>query len=327
MGYPPQTSHWGGRPAQKKSMLPTIILIVFVLIVVLPMMSSFFSSLNEVQERPTYTPPTYTPPNPSSESGKYQPGLPDLNPPEAPMPDTWDDVRAALLNNPLFLEAMPPTDCQIDNVDLEFGAQAAIEQHMNDFVGCLMKAWYPPVTNAGYLLPRPSVTVYNSAVTTRCGELPMYNAVYCSADQQVYYAKNLIEAFPPAIRPMRFLAESIIAHEFGHAVQYRTMILYSEMVLEYEAEDEDTRMSASRRLEMQADCFTGLFLNSVAESTDLTQSDRHNIEAIFSSLGGSTPYADDHGLGSNRAWWTNQGLASTLPSVCNTFTAEEDQVG
>jgi predicted metalloprotease len=105
------------------------------------------------------------------------------------------------------------------------------------------------------------------------------------------------------------------------------MILMSQAVLAHDADTQAEEWDTSRRLEMQADCFAGLYLNSIADSTGLTSKDRSNIEAIFASLGGRTPYKDDHGMGSNRAWWTNQGLNAWTPGVCNTFVASEESVG
>jgi len=170
------------------------------------------------------------------------------------------------------------------------------------------------------------VTVYTEEINSACGQLPLYNAAYCTADQQIYYAQDLIQAFPPTFQTMRFLAESIIAHEFGHAVQYRTMIMMAESYREYDAPTDSEAMDYSRRLEMQADCMAGSFFNSVAASTDLTSTDEDNITRIFTILGGTTPYDDDHGMGVNRAYWVDQGMHDWSVGACNTFTASADQV-
>jgi predicted metalloprotease len=318
----------GGPPPKKKSLLRTIIFWAFIFFVVVPVITSILNSFNEQPgdfqqpNRPTSNAP-YTPAPP----GPYTPGPPDFNPDDPPMPQTTDDIRMALLDNPLYAQRLSSTTCSMTDVDLVNGSPAAIEAHMNEFMECLMNTWHEPVTAANFSLPRPSVTVYTYEINTRCGQVPLYNAVYCSADQQVYYAKNLIEAFPPGLRNSRYIAESVIAHEFGHAIQYRTMILMSQTYLQNQAGTNAEAMDTSRRLEMQADCFAGLYLNSISASTGLSQSDRANIEAIFASLGGSTPYRDDHGMGTNRAYWTKQGLNSTTPGVCNTFVASEESVG
>jgi predicted metalloprotease len=163
-------------------------------------------------------------------------------------------------------------------------------------------------------------------MTSACGELPAANAVYCTADQQIYYSIDLVRAFPQVVRTMRFLAASVMAHEFAHAVQFRTMILMSQEVLSYTAEEVAEQRELSRRLEMQADCFSGLFLRAVADSTSLTASDERDIATIFAVLGGTEPGADDHGLGVNRAAWATTGLSTLDVGVCQTFSADPDTV-
>ena len=44
---------------------------------------------------------------------------------------------------------------------------------------CLVRAWQPPVTNAGFLITRPTVTIYGESITTKCGDSGI-NAFYCS---------------------------------------------------------------------------------------------------------------------------------------------------
>jgi predicted metalloprotease len=317
-----------------------VIGLVAVFIIAAPLISSFLSALNAPVEpvNPTYTPPpttsttsakptgTPTVKTTTSSSGRYTPAPPDMNPDQPPYPTTYREVHDSLENNPLYSQTMLPTQCSISQIDLVNAPASDIESYMNDFVECLMASWYGPVADAGYSLPRPSVTVYTSAMNSACGELPMYNAVYCAADQQIYYAKNLIEAFPSNMQTMRFLAESVIAHEFGHTVQFRTTIFASESVLEYDATSEDDQMDLSRRMEMQADCFAGVFLNSIATSADLSGVDEQNIVSMFTTLGGTEPHSDDHGVGTNRAFWASTGLASLSPGVCGTFTAASDTV-
>jgi predicted metalloprotease len=243
------------------------------------------------------------------------------------MPQTYAEVDRMLKTNPLYSQSLPPTSCSIADIDLTRASITQIELHLNTFVDCLMATWRPPVIGAGFELPHPSVTVYARETTSACGALPMENAVYCSADQQIYFARDLIDAFPHNYQTMRFMAEAVLAHEFGHTVQYRTMILISETVLQEDATTKAAENDLSRRLEMQADCFAGLFFNAVAVSTELTNDDRQNITGLYTTLGGTTAYSDDHGTGANRAHWLGQGLMSTTPSSCSTFTAAASSVG
>ncbi|MDR2930234.1 MAG: neutral zinc metallopeptidase [Propionibacteriaceae bacterium] len=337
----PATGAAARPPTRKPSWLPRIIGLVVFFLIVAPALSSYLNQVNQ----PTYPTPvdpqgqataaTSTATNTTSSntgvnpggSNRYTPGPPDRNPKAPPLPKTEAEVVKMLTQNPIYAQGLTATACTITDIDLRNAPISAIEAHMNGFVDCLMAAWFPPVVDSGFELPHPSVTVYTSKVTSACGELPLSNAVYCSADQQIYYAADLIEAFPANLQTMRFLAESVIAHEFGHTIQYRTMILISESVLEENASSDADKEDTSRRLEMQADCFAGLFLNSVSQSAGLGPADQQNIVALFRSLGGDIPYADDHGTGSNRAAWVTTGLTSSTVGVCETYTVAPDKVG
>ena len=86
------------------------------------------------------------------------------------------------------------------------------------------------------------------------------------------------------------------------------------------------QLDLNRRLEMQADCLAGVFLNSVSASTGMTTTERQRIIQLFSDLGGAIPYDDDHGTGVNRAYWATLGMGAMTPGVCRTFTAPADKV-
>ena len=308
----------------------TILILTLVsLLIIGPIIGAFISDLtNPTPTRPTnstYTPSTSKPAPTTTNSTVYTPGPPDLNPAAPPWP-AYSQIDSILTRSSIYDQTLDPINCQINNVDLINSSVQIIEEHMNQFVDCLMESWYPSVVRADFDLPHPSVTVYTQEITSQCGALPMMNAVYCTADQQIYYARDLIEAFPSSLQAVRFLAESVIAHEFGHAIQYRTMILMSEGMLEEDAATTAEQMQWSRRTEMQADCFAGVFLNSVRDSAQLSDSDEFNIAKLFETLGGDVPNEDDHGMGVNRAAWVTAGMATSSVGVCNTFIAPDNEV-
>jgi predicted metalloprotease len=156
------------------------------------------------------------------------------------------------------------------------------------------------------------------------------NAAYCSADQQIYYATNMPDIVPPTLRTAPFVVDSIVAHEFGHAVQARAGIFTSEASVEQSDQSAGDRADAdqmSRRTEQQADCFAGEFVHSVAQSVQLTGADETNIAALFYSIGDDQLSADpiaegDHGTGADRQAWLVAGMTTPLLATCNTFTAD-----
>lgn len=254
-----------------------------------------------------------------------------LNPPPLPQPQTYSEARDWLTENAIYAGAVDsPVRCKLQELDLRTASNTRLTIHMNQMTECLMRVWGPPLEAAGFTPVRPSVTVYDGPVTTACGQLPNRNAVYCAADQQVYYAQDLPTVVPQELLGTQFITESIIAHEFGHAIQARTGILISNAAWEQQSSEQDA-LSLSRRLEMQADCFAGEFLSAVSESTSMQQSDLNSVGRLFYSFGDDVLRNEpgsvgNHGQGTNRQSWMSKGLSSPQIVTCNTFTADEQAV-
>lgn len=261
----------------------------------------------------------------------YQAPPADMSPPELPIPQTVGEANDYLLRNPIYAQSVPvPTNCQMGSVDALTASRTQMEKHLNELMGCLMAVWEEPVTAAGYQMPRPPVTVYDRPIKTACGDLDDVNAVYCAADQQVYYALPLMRVFPPEVQRIQYAAETILAHEFGHAVQARTGILISGKALEQRMSDADA-IVASRRMETQADCFAAKYVRSVAQSQSLDQAKLAAIDTLVYNLGddvlsGKPNINGGHGLGKTRQAWFSTGMGSDTLQGCNTFNVPANQV-
>lgn len=262
----------------------------------------------------------------------YTPPPADMNPPELPAPKTYGQATTMLNANAIYSETTPkPTNCsKVVDLDASTATVAELTAHLNNLMGCLMTTWNPPVTAAGYVMPRPSVTVYTRTIQTACGTIDSINAMYCAADQQVYYAKALPQALPASLRSAKFVTELVVAHEFGHAIQARTGILYSEKAWESKSSKSEA-LTYSRRLEQQADCFAGEFVSSIAQSKAFTDADLTTLTKVMNNLGddvisGDPSYVGGHGSGKNRQVWFTKGYNDTALTTCNTFTAPASSV-
>jgi hypothetical protein len=262
----------------------------------------------------------------------YTPPEPDLNPPALPKVTTVAEAKATVTTDAIYNQTVPgPTLCQVSAIDLTSASSSELQTYMTKIVGCLMTVWNDPVTQAGYQLPRPPVIIYSSTITTACGQEGTQNAFYCGADQKIYYATDLPSLLPTDLQQARFVVETIMAHEFGHAIQARTGILISYSGLEGQASTKAEANDWSRRGEQQADCLAGLFIRSVSKSAGLTQQDLTNVAATMNAvaddtLSGKANIDGNHGLAVNRVYWVQLGLASTKVAVCNTFVAPADSV-
>lgn len=257
---------------------------------------------------------------------------PDTSPPALPQPTTYGEAEEWVINNSFYQEALAgQVDCAVPELDMTTASVDELEDHLNQLTACLWRVWDKPVEDSGYQLPRPPVTVYNQPITTGCGELDDVNAVYCAADQRIYYAKPLWKIFPKDQQQQRFVVESVLAHEFGHTLQARTGILISGIALEQNSTTENQAKQISRRIEVQADCLSGMFVYSVADASQLNTEDLESLGKVFYNLGddvltGKPNYVGDHGLGASREYWYRTGLASQDVGKCNTFLAPPAEV-
>jgi uncharacterized protein len=254
----------------------------------------------------------------------YQVPPPDSNPPPIPIPQTYEQAEQWITNNRLYSQMVPvPVRCNSQPINVTTASDAQLKSHFEGLMECLVRVWEPPVTNAKFTIVRPTVTIYGRELTTKCGKTGV-NAFYCTADQQVYYSNLLPQALPRTVRNNKWTADIVMAHEFGHALQGRTGILVSGHALGQESGDEGTALQYMRRLETQADCFSGMFVHSVSLSLGAQEQDVDGILVIYDAIGddnltGKPDVVGNHGLGRSREYWGNIGLANSEVGKCNTF--------
>jgi predicted metalloprotease len=151
---------------------------------------------------------------------------------------------------------------------------------------------------------------------------------YCPGDQKVYidlsFYRDLRERFRA---PGDFAQAYVIAHEVGHHVQKLLGITAKVDALRGRASETEFNR-ASVRLELQADCFAGVWANrarGLLEAGDLEEGlaaaaaigdDRLQRE----SGGRVVPESFTHGTSEQRVRWFRRGLESGRPRDCDTFS-------
>ncbi len=259
---------------------------------------------------------------------------PDVDPPALPVPETYEEAELWLTENAAYAQAAAvPTDCPLPPIDPAGASDAELTAHLDDLTACLWRVWSGPLEAAGFELPRPPVTIYAEEITTPCGSQPEFNASYCGANQHIYYDRRVYRIFPEDLQRTPFLVETVLGHEFGHTIQARTGIMISSMA--FEAKAKETSQAAanvfSRRLEVQADCFAGIFTAAVGDASGLSAGDLANLRQVAFNLGddvltGKDNYDGGHGLGKSRQRWFTSGQETDQLATCNTFTVPATQV-
>jgi len=173
------------------------------------------------------------------------------------------------------------------------------------------------------------LVLFRDAVESSCGFASAASGpFYCPGDQKVYidlgFYAELRRRFGA---PGDFAQAYVLAHEIGHHVQRLTGV---------QAEVQRAQRANPRRakelsvlLELQADCFAGVWGHSTAQRGILEQGDVEeglraaaaigddNIQKM--SQGYVVPEAFTHGSSEQRMRWFRRGLESGDPDLCNTF--------
>lgn len=254
----------------------------------------------------------------------------DTNPPPLPVPETYEQAEQWITANAFYTQTAPlPVRCNSQPIDVTSSSDEQLKSHFEGLMECLVRVWQPPITNAGFIIVRPTVTIYSKEITTKCGTTGV-NAFYCSADQQLYYS-NLLPRAIPTVAKNKWTADIIMAHEYAHLLQGRTGIAISTHALGQRSGDEATNFAYIRRLETQADCFSGMFIRSTSVSLGVQQQDLEGILATYVAIGDDTLSGDpqvvgNHGLARTRQYWGNKGLSTSAVGDCNTYIAPPNLV-
>ena len=179
----------------------------------------------------------------------------------------------------------------------------------------------------------PTLVLFRGATPTACGRGDAATGpFYCPGDEKVYIDLSFYDLLRTKLgAPGDFAQAYVVAHEVGHHVQ--KLLGISEKVDAARRSSSQVRSNAlSVRLELQADCFAGLWANRANAMKNI-------IEAgdIDSALNAATQIGDDtlqrkasgtvqpdtftHGTSAQRVHWFKQGYETGQIEQCDTFKA------
>jgi predicted metalloprotease len=177
------------------------------------------------------------------------------------------------------------------------------------------------------------LVLFREGVNTGCGSASSaVGPFYCPADQRVYLDLSFYRDMEQQLGASGDFAWAyVIAHEVGHHVQ--NLAGTSDEVRRLQREDPENANPLSVRLELQADCYAGVWAHSVFEQGDLEEGDVE--EAISASeavgddrlqrraSGGVNPDSFTHGTSAQRAKWFRAGQSAGEPADCDTFSVDD----
>ncbi|WP_105633628.1 KPN_02809 family neutral zinc metallopeptidase [Cronobacter dublinensis] len=192
------------------------------------------------------------------------------------------------------------------------------------------ESWGQQFQKMGRTYQDPKLVMYRGATRTGCGTgQSVMGPFYCPADSTVYIDLSFYDEMKQKLGADGDFAQGyVIAHEVGHHVQKLLGIEPKVRQLQQNAsQTEVNRLSV--RLELQADCFAGVWGNAmqkegVLETGDLQEA-LNAAQAIGDdrlqqqSQGRVVPDSFTHGTSDQRYSWFKRGFDSGDPAQCNTF--------
>jgi predicted metalloprotease len=173
--------------------------------------------------------------------------------------------------------------------------------------------------------------LYRDAVSTACGSASSaVGPFYCPGDERVYLDLSFYGDMERRLgAPGDFAWAYVIAHEVGHHVQQVSGT--SDEVRRLQRSDPDQANALSVRLELQADCYAGVWAHAVFDQLEagdveeaITASEAVGDDRLQRRATGEVrPDSFTHGSSAQRARWFTTGRSSGRPADCDTFSVDE----
>ena len=197
----------------------------------------------------------------------------------------------------------------------------------------VQKAWKGTFESSGQGYRDAKLVLYDGAVNTGgCGHATSaVGPFYCPADERIYLDLTFYDDMANQLgAPGDFAWAYVIAHEMGHHVQKLTGT--SDEVERESASNPDDANELSVRLELQADCYAGVWANTVYAKGDLEEGDIDEAFTATEAIGDDrlqkqatgevNPDTFTHGSSEQRRSWFDRGYESGDPGACDTFSPD-----
>ena len=216
---------------------------------------------------------------------------------------------------------------------------SAEERELGQFVSVVLAdtedAWHALFRQMNLSYREPKLVLFTGVVQSACGMgQAAAGPFYCPGDQKVYidlgFYRELRERFQA---PGDFAQAYVIAHEVGHHVQ--NLLGISGKVQEAQRANARQANALSVRLELQADCFAGVWANHTERTKQILEAgDVEEGLNAASAIGDDrlmrqtrggyvSPDSFTHGSSAQRVSWFKRGLTGGNLRDCDTFAVSQ----
>ncbi len=201
-------------------------------------------------------------------------------------------------------------------------------------LGSTEETWATIFQNSNQQYPAPKLVLFSGQTPTACGAgQAAMGPFYCPGDQKVYVDLSFYQEMKDRFKaPGDFAQAYVIAHEVGHHIQNLMGTTDKVQQARQNARNEAQANEYSVRLELQADCYAGVWAhhadgaNRILEAGDveeaMTAAAAIGDDALQKQAQGyAVPDSFTHGTSQQRMRWFNQGLSLGDVNKCDTFNA------
>lgn len=214
------------------------------------------------------------------------------------------------------------------------GAPRANSDQMTQFVATVLAetedVWNGVMKSEGINYPEPTLKLFSGQVQSACGFASSASGpFYCPGDSKIYIDLTFYDELAQKFGAAGDFAQAyVLAHEVGHHVQNVIGVLpkFNELRRSM-SKAEENKMSV--RVELQADCFAGIWAHYTEQKGLLERGDLEEALNAANQIGDDTlqkrsqgyvvPESFNHGTSAQRKTWFLRGFDSGKLSACDTF--------
>ena len=212
-------------------------------------------------------------------------------------------------------------------------ADSAREEPEVQFVSFVLddvqNTWARILPREGVAFHPAKLAIFRNSTNTGCGMAQSaMGPFYCPLDEHAYIDLGFYEELKDKFGASGDMAQAyVLAHELGHHVQHLTGI--DAQVRQRQEQRPDEANALSVRLELQADCYAGVWANNTNQRQVMDQGDLEEALGAASSVGDDRIQertrgrvnvdAFTHGSAAQRSQWFRRGFSSGDPKSCDTF--------
>ncbi|MFO1123100.1 MAG: neutral zinc metallopeptidase [Hyphomicrobiales bacterium] len=198
-------------------------------------------------------------------------------------------------------------------------------------LGSTERVWTDIFKKMGSDYPEPKLVLFSGFVQSACGMAQSaMGPFYCPRDQKVYIDLSFYQDMKTKLgAPGDFAQAYVVAHEVGHHVQ-NVIGIADKVMAERMRRSEAEANELSVRMELQADCFAGLWAREAdATAQILEQGDIEEALNAAAAIGDDrlqkrsqgyvVPESFTHGTSAQRVRWFKQGFQAKDLRDCDTF--------